>query len=271
MIDYTHTHELEHHGIKGMHWGIRRFQNKDGSFTPTGLERYGVNEIKSKIRENSDGSLTYLRGYTFNRVGRQSLDVNSSGGLYVSSGKEDAARYINNLGPTKLNKFFGRSGDYLQRISVTDALKVPSHKQVAKETISIFQKNSSISDALSNSIYGYAINNGSGISSDFLKRAMANSEGKEGQQLAYAVNSFLGDPNYAKESKIVYEHFRKAGYDALPDIHDRLSGTSNSAMIIINTDKVKLTNSTPITEEVLHEAKKQVKSIGKLKVSELLK
>lgn len=32
--------ELQHHGIKGMKWGHRRFQNKDGSLTPAGRERY---------------------------------------------------------------------------------------------------------------------------------------------------------------------------------------------------------------------------------------
>lgn len=31
---------LEHYGIKGMKWGIRRFQNKDGSLTKAGLKRY---------------------------------------------------------------------------------------------------------------------------------------------------------------------------------------------------------------------------------------
>lgn len=38
----THDHnnsELQHHGIKGQRWGVRRFQNKDGSLTPAGEKR----------------------------------------------------------------------------------------------------------------------------------------------------------------------------------------------------------------------------------------
>ena len=32
---------LAHHGIKGQKWGVRRFQNEDGSLTDEGLRRYG--------------------------------------------------------------------------------------------------------------------------------------------------------------------------------------------------------------------------------------
>lgn len=37
---------IQHSGIKNMHWGIRRFQNKDGSLTPAGKLRYQTKSIK---------------------------------------------------------------------------------------------------------------------------------------------------------------------------------------------------------------------------------
>lgn len=35
---------LEHYGTKGQKWGIRKYQNEDGSLTPEGRERYGYNQ-----------------------------------------------------------------------------------------------------------------------------------------------------------------------------------------------------------------------------------
>ena len=40
-MDYIiYNGELYHWGIKGMKWGVRRYQNKDGSLTPAGKKRY---------------------------------------------------------------------------------------------------------------------------------------------------------------------------------------------------------------------------------------
>lgn len=52
MIHEYSSEELRHHGIKGMRWGIRRYQNKDGSLTPAGRKRYDQ-EIESLKSEKS--------------------------------------------------------------------------------------------------------------------------------------------------------------------------------------------------------------------------
>lgn len=48
--DTTYSYELYHHGVKGMKWGVRRFQKKDGSLTSAGKKRYSDSTRKSKHR-----------------------------------------------------------------------------------------------------------------------------------------------------------------------------------------------------------------------------
>lgn len=47
--------ELRHHGIKGQKWGVRRFQNEDGSYTSEGRRRA---QQKSSTDSMSDDDLT---------------------------------------------------------------------------------------------------------------------------------------------------------------------------------------------------------------------
>lgn len=66
--DQKKTVELYHHGIQGQKWGIRRYQNPDGSLTPEGRIRYGssnpnesYNKRESRIRKGIKNQQTAER------------------------------------------------------------------------------------------------------------------------------------------------------------------------------------------------------------------
>lgn len=54
MWSCNHEAGLYHHGILGQKWGVRRFQNKDGSLTLSGKKRY--NDDVEKARSGLDGA-----------------------------------------------------------------------------------------------------------------------------------------------------------------------------------------------------------------------
>lgn len=64
MWKYNYPNELYHHGILGMKWGIRRFQNKDGSLTAAGKKR-----AQQDLEEASDD---YKKAHTSKNIKKMS-------------------------------------------------------------------------------------------------------------------------------------------------------------------------------------------------------
>ena len=69
--------ELYHHGIKGQKWGIRRYQNPDGSLTPEGKAKYGtVENFQSEMarkKERREQTISNVK-QKYNRFQERSLE-----------------------------------------------------------------------------------------------------------------------------------------------------------------------------------------------------
>lgn len=73
---------IEHHGMKGQKWGVRRFQNEDGTLTQAGKDRYS--------KEQYDRDKKVYGRIAANRVYKKVVNKGES----VSGARSDEARRI---------------------------------------------------------------------------------------------------------------------------------------------------------------------------------
>ena len=70
---------LEHHGIRGMHWGVRRYQNEDGSLTEKGKQKVSAQYKKHEIAGDQEVAKQYTNLYV--KAYNKSADTMNNGGI----------------------------------------------------------------------------------------------------------------------------------------------------------------------------------------------
>lgn len=69
------NNELYHWGIKGMKWGVRRYQNKDGTMTNAGKKRYAREAKEQGYKDYDESTGTYSKK---TKKGRQELEFDAN-------------------------------------------------------------------------------------------------------------------------------------------------------------------------------------------------
>lgn len=103
---------LKHHGIKGQKWGVRRFQNRDGSLTPAGRKRQNdgpahddhtkshspksVKSMSDKELRDRLNRLNMERQYAQLTATQQSIGKKLVSEVLLNVGKELAKEYLKN-------------------------------------------------------------------------------------------------------------------------------------------------------------------------------
>ena len=84
--------ELTHWGIKGQKWGVRRYQNDDGSYTPAGRERYYQSKENYRTLKKSGASET--------DIAKAKRQMKSDKDLYKRAKRADKGRSLYEKGKT---------------------------------------------------------------------------------------------------------------------------------------------------------------------------
>lgn len=102
--------ELTHHGILGMKWGRRRFQNKDGTLTAAGKKRYSAEMEKLKREEvvlkNRQRTKAKLDRLTKKRQELDEIRKKLSEGM--DDGKNNKPKGIKDMSDAELNAAVNR-------------------------------------------------------------------------------------------------------------------------------------------------------------------
>ena len=137
---YLEQSHLMHHGIKGMKWGVRRYQNSDGSLTPAGVKRYSntktmYKDLKKQVHKQrgqlQGGSNRFM---TVTPIGEHSK-------AYIDDAKAKRNAYENSPAYKKWQNDYDKfQKDWEEKFNNSTSYDVNLDRQYAKEDKEMIKK-----------------------------------------------------------------------------------------------------------------------------------
>lgn len=229
-MQYFSEEYLEHHGIRGQKWGVRRYQNPDGSLTAAGKKR------RSEVTNYGETGGVIPKGSTIYRVAwRSKKDKTYANRKYVSTSEYDNAKWQDEF------RAYGFSAPgsplYQMRYKTVKDIKVAPETEVGKQLIQATMKDEKFAKGETlkalNMLYSGTMRSTNGDPGDAVERILKRYSGHNVND-AYSWYATLNLAAETELGKQIMEGLTKSGYDAVVDTHGK--DVSSDPIIIFNPD-----------------------------------
>jgi hypothetical protein len=166
--------ELYHHGILGQKWGVRRYQNDDGTLTDAGKKRYSEDAYEAKtLKSKKTNQLSNEELETLNKRLKLEQDYKN----YTNKGENYTKKFLAEAGGKVVGTAVTAAAIYLGTKYATNAMKTEL-KNVSSEVLSKVSK-----EAISGAAKAASDAVRTNVQNNVKEAAKTNSSVKTGMQM----------------------------------------------------------------------------------------